>query len=664
MVTENREILIVDDKSANLFALRQVLGGLDAEIVEATNGNQALAATLDHDFALAIVDVQMPDMNGYELAEHLRGDSETRMIPIMFLTATYADEQHVFKGYESGAVDYLTKPFAPEVLRAKVRMFLQMAGYRRELEMHRDQLEVLVEERTATLMTLVKEIKCLSAVSNLVAEPAESIDESLTAVADLMVPGWPYPEISGAKVVYDGQEFQAEDSRETPWRLSAGIVARGTTLGSVQVCYREERPASDDGSFPREELDFINDLARHLGIMIERKRAEDLLRQSEARLAEAQRLAHVGDWELDPARNSLTWSDELYRILEIDPTWCCPSHAARVEAIHPDDRAFMEAAYTRALESGTAYAIDHRLLMKDGRVKHVHEHCEGPSRLPGRRLCMAGAVQDVTERKLAEGALLAANAELKRLDALTGEFVSTVSHELRTPLAITKEAIDLVLDDVAGPISESQREVLDTAARNTDRLARIVNDLLDMSKLDAGMMPRQCESVDIVAIARQVTSDLRPQAARKGIELRTTASAERILLDGDADKLVEVFSNLVSNAITATEAGLVEIRITGSADAVECVVADTGTGISVMDLPHAFDRFQQFGRVDGPGPKGTGLGLAIVRGLVELHHGTIRAESKVGEGSSFTFLLPKGPMERLPGEERCSHCDADQRRGK
>jgi NtrC-family two-component system sensor histidine kinase KinB len=287
-------------------------------------------------------------------------------------------------------------------------------------------------------------------------------------------------------------------------------------------------------------------------------------------------------------------------------------------------------------------------------VKYVHERCEGLSHRRGRPPQLAGTVHDITGRKLAEETLLAANQELKRLDASTRAFVSTVSHELRTPLAITKEAISLVLDDITGPINEQQRDVLGAAARNTERLARIVNDLLNVAKLEAGMMPSRCALVDIVAIARQVVLDLQPQAVKKRIELRITASAERITLDGDADKLVEVFSNLVSNAITATEAGLIEIRIDESADAVECVVADTGTGISATDLSHAFDKFQQFGRVCGPGPKGTGLGLSIVKGLVELHHGTIRAESRVGEGTAFTFVLPKCSPEQILEEDHAS----------
>ena len=146
-----QKILIVDDKKENLVVLRQVLRDVGAEIIEAASGNAALAATLDHTFALAILDVMMPEMSGFELAEHLHGDEATRLMPIIFVTAAYPDEQHIFSGYEAGGIDYIVKPYAPEVLLAKVRIFLELDRQRSELQAHRDHLEMLVAERTREL---------------------------------------------------------------------------------------------------------------------------------------------------------------------------------------------------------------------------------------------------------------------------------------------------------------------------------------------------------------------------------------------------------------------------------------------------------------------------------------------------------------------------------
>jgi len=158
MITKQK-ILIVDDKRENLVALRTVLRDVDVEIIEALNGNDALAATLDHSFALAILDVMMPGMNGFELAEHLRSDDTTQLVPIVFVTALQPDEQHLFSGYEAGGVDYIVKPYNPQILLAKVRIFLELDRQRLELQWQRDNLELLVAERTSELEQELSERK-------------------------------------------------------------------------------------------------------------------------------------------------------------------------------------------------------------------------------------------------------------------------------------------------------------------------------------------------------------------------------------------------------------------------------------------------------------------------------------------------------------------------
>jgi PAS domain S-box-containing protein len=152
-----QKILIVDDKQGNLLALDQVLKPLDLEIIEALNGNQALAATLDHRFALAIVDVMMPGMDGYELAGHLRGDAKTCNLPIIFLTAVYSEEERIFKGYEAGAVDYIIKPYNPVILLSKVRIFLDLDRAHQALS---EKVTALTasEDRYRSLVTTIPDI--------------------------------------------------------------------------------------------------------------------------------------------------------------------------------------------------------------------------------------------------------------------------------------------------------------------------------------------------------------------------------------------------------------------------------------------------------------------------------------------------------------------------
>jgi len=152
-----QKILIVDDKPRNLYALAQVLKESGAEIIKAENGNDALTATLHHDFALAMFDVQMPEMDGYELAELMRGEERTKRIPIIFLSAVYSDEYHIFKGYRSGAVDFITKPYNPAVLMSKVHVFLQLDSQKRELveKLEIERSKIYLENIFATLSDAV-----------------------------------------------------------------------------------------------------------------------------------------------------------------------------------------------------------------------------------------------------------------------------------------------------------------------------------------------------------------------------------------------------------------------------------------------------------------------------------------------------------------------------
>ena len=161
-MSDKQKILIVDDRHENLVALRTILSEVNADVIEATNGNDALTTTLNHHFALAILDVQMPGMDGYELADYLQGDSSTGKIPVIFLTANYSAEDKISKGYERGAVDYLIKPYDPFILLSKVSVFLTLYQQRLELKNYSEHLEELVAERTIKLDSAVEDLKRLN----------------------------------------------------------------------------------------------------------------------------------------------------------------------------------------------------------------------------------------------------------------------------------------------------------------------------------------------------------------------------------------------------------------------------------------------------------------------------------------------------------------------
>ena len=235
-----------------------------------------------------------------------------------------------------------------------------------------------------------------------------------------------------------------------------------------------------------------------------------------------------------------------------------------------------------------------------------------------------------------------------RREELKDDLINTVSHELRTPLSITKEAISLVLEGVPGPINDQQAEILGIAKNNVERLARMINGLLDLSKIESGKARAQREDFDLSRLVRQTASAFEIKSRDKGLRLEVRLPARPVTAYADEDKVQHILMNLVDNAVKFTERGTVEIEVEDKGSAVECRVRDTGPGIAARDLPKVFDKFTQFGRKDGPGEKGTGLGLSIVKGLVELHHGEIRLESEPGSGTTAAFTLPRpGFRERF-----------------
>ncbi len=240
---------------------------------------------------------------------------------------------------------------------------------------------------------------------------------------------------------------------------------------------------------------------------------------------------------------------------------------------------------------------------------------------------IVGVIRDLTERK--------------RVEKLKDEFIGTVSHEIRTPLSITKEGVSLVLDKVPGPINEQQARILTIAKNNIDRLSRIVNSLLDISKIESGKTGVKWEAFDIITVIRQVISAFELKIQEKGLALRADLPKTGLIIHADTDSITQVLTNLIGNALKFTDIGFIDVAAKDKGANIEISVSDTGIGIAEENMPKLFEKFQQFGRVSGPGEKGTGLGLAIAKGIVLMHKGRIWAESEPGKWTKITFTIPK-----------------------
>jgi len=280
-------------------------------------------------------------------------------------------------------------------------------------------------------------------------------------------------------------------------------------------------------------------------------------------------------------------------------------------------------------------------------------------------------VQRTLQLSDANAALETANAKLQELDRLKSEFVSNVSHELRTPLTAIRMSVDNLMDGIAGEIGEFLRNYLERIRNNTERLARLIADLLDLSRIEAGRIEFRPEAVRVTDLVRDVLDSLQPVAAEKRLELAAATPDRSLHVLADRDRTHQILTNLVGNALKFTPAGGRITVITRAAsgeersairpfdgtqvpeppnsrtaepsntrDVVEIVVEDTGEGIPPDQLRAIFEKFHQVRR-DGKGKApGTGLGLAIAKSLVELQGGQIRVESEVGRGSRFAFTLP------------------------
>ncbi len=246
----------------------------------------------------------------------------------------------------------------------------------------------------------------------------------------------------------------------------------------------------------------------------------------------------------------------------------------------------------------------------------------------------------------------------KTVDQMKSDFISVASHELRTPMTSIKGAVDLILGGCAGPVSPEALELLDVAHSGCERMIRLINNILDLSKIEAGQMQLNLQTLDLATITERALRSMNPLAMQAGIHFKFNFPSGLPGVNVDRDRMEQVLTNLLSNAIKFSPSnGTVEISLIADGDWVRCSVADQGCGIEAKDLSRIFGKFQQASQ-----PKrgaGTGLGLAITHALVTEHKGKIWVESQVGKGSCFVFCLP---VSRITITERRAAGNSQARR--
>jgi signal transduction histidine kinase/DNA-binding response OmpR family regulator len=650
-------VLIVDDTPANLLALTAVLKPLGAEIVEAGSGQAAIEHVARDSFAVVLLDVQMPELDGFETATRIRSLENGREVPIIFLTAIHRDEALIKKGYSVGAADYITKPFDPDIVRARVRAFVGL--YRQREHIRQTQVALRTHERDEALRRLIAFERIATAalgapdlgafLSELLAIFVGAADHADAAAVLLReeqrlarVAAVGFGDASSPVSIATCESFAAKVARErrpleidirtstavedawlrahgTRGVFAAPLVHQGDLVGVAYI-----------GS--QRQTSFTDEEKRLFAAMIERASwavAEHLRR---ARLHEVFLAA--------PALVTIVSEDRRHELVN-------PSYASFFERddlvgtkIEELGVGSLVDVVERAFELGGTARID-EVDIGDGRHLQLSAH---PLRgLSGKAASVIVFAIDVTVQvnvRADRVRLLelerTARREAETANRMKDTFLATVSHELRTPL---NAMLGWTVQARTNAPAEIDR-ALAVVERNARAQARIIDDVLDVSRIVSGKLDVQKTRVHLKDIVLSVVDALRPSAATKGVHV--SAAVPDALLDADPQRLHQALGNLLSNAIKFTPKGG-RATMTGEVTDSHVVVriADTGDGISRDFLPYIFEPFRQADVSVGRRHAGLGLGLAIVKHIVTAHGGTVKADSDgVGHGASFTVELP------------------------
>ena len=518
-------ILLVDDRPANLLVYTTVLEELGQTLVTASSGEEALKLVLKHDFAVILLDVNMPTMNGFETAALIRKRRKSAMTPIIFLTA-FTDEMNIIQGYESGAVDFMPTPVVPQVLKAKVRVFIELSLMRRQAALQAEE-----RARREAAEEAAQNFAFLARVSEALAR-SQSRDELMRALVHL-----PVPDMADAALVWfktDGQPDSIE------WASADGtLIAAPSVLDRLEPAVTRAMTEGRSGMF----ADAVGGGMAYAQIL-------PLIVQGETR-----GVLVLGTRQIQIAVTALA-TDLAYR---------------------------------------ASVALENVMLMD----------------------------------------------KIREADQRKDEFLGMLAHELRNPLGPIYNCLQL--QKMLPPSDPRMASMRDTMDRQVRHMGRLIDDLLDATRLAHGKILLRKERCDLNAIVAETVEDYRNMTDANGVVVRLVTGDRPVWVDGDPTRLRQVVGNLLHNANKFSQTdGTITVQISAEAAGMARIsVADTGIGIEPAMLAHVFDVFRQADQGLDRARGGLGLGLALVRGLVRLHGGQVEARSDgLNKGAEFRIQLP------------------------
>jgi signal transduction histidine kinase/DNA-binding response OmpR family regulator len=574
---EKVNILVVDDLEEKLLVCETILEGLGQNVVKARSGREALRHLLDKDFAVILLDVHMPDMDGLETAAMIRSRRQTAHTPIIFVTA-FSDEMHTARGYSLGAVDYILTPVVPEILRTKVGVFVDL--YKKTQQVKRQAEEHVALARAEAARAAAEEATRRSAF---LAEASTVLVRSLDYEAiPRGLARQAVPFLADACAVAVTEEFDPSRWRtELAWFDAAG----GGTVRMASMAS-----------------------ALDLGPLAEPIR----------------RVSQCEDWEIF---NAMAPPEASRPMADAEPA-AQPTEPVGGEGLGeiPGTGIAPRSVLVVPLRARGHGLGAIALAIGDGRGTF------GPEEL--------GLARDLAGR----AAIAIDNARLYRdvreNNRRKNEFLAMLAHELRNPLAPIRNAVEILR--MLGIPDPNLQWANDIITRQVEQLVRLVDDLLDISRITGGKILLRREPVDVaVAVARAVETS-RPLIDSRRHALSVNLPPHPVRIHADLVRLSQVLSNLLNNAAKYTEeGGRIGLDVTLEGGEVVFRVRDNGIGISPEMVPCIFDLFIQVDRSLDRSQGGLGVGLTLVRQLVEMHGGSVQAHSEgPNRGSEFAVRLP------------------------
>jgi PAS domain S-box-containing protein len=716
-------ILLVDDRDEDLLALEAILDAPGVRLVKASSGPRALRSVLSEDFAVILLDVSMPGMDGFEVAKLVKERDKTRHIPIIFLTAEGKDVESIYRGYEAGAVDYIVKPLDAAVVKSKVGVFVEL--HRRGEEIRR-QAELLREAERARREAEIDELRRANE------RRYRSLAEAIPQIVWTAQPNGDASYFNERWVEHTG--FTAAQSLGAGWQsvLHPNDAERFVdqwrrAVAAVEPLRTDCRLRSALGRYRwylcdvLPERDGEGNLVGWLGTFtdvdeqkqLEEERARHLLREQLAR-AEAEVALRRLEF-LAEASNLLSRSLDEAGVVSGLAALCTPRLASWcVVDLLDQEGALRQAAFAHEDEAKRPLGRDlaERLPAPEGAAHGVLGVLASGqpevSLAPCDPLLLAAALgasrADVVEQlgalsfvsvplsvrgqvlgvmtlvsvrpdlayrapevalavDLGQRAALAVDnarlyAHAQQAVRIRDEFLSIASHELRTPLS----ALELQAQSVQAHLLKQPVDLgrigqkLEVAQRQVRRLARLITEMLDVSRIEAGRLELDREEVDLAELVRDVVTRFDGEAERAGCEVETRL-ADRVIGRWDRSRLDQVVTNLLANAIKYGRGRPIHISLETDGGSAVLTVEDHGIGILPADQRRIFERFER--AVSGRHYGGMGVGLFIVDQVLRAHDGRIEVRSEPGNGARFEVRLPLGAAARqAENGVRASSADA------